>query len=283
MSKKTGKQDTAALAVRLERKQAQLKEARLRLRALEAALSENDGVSPFAPTEMPELPEVAGVRMAAVEAGIRYSGRLDVALFEICEGASLAGVFTTSKTRAAPVLWCEERLSALPEAKQEQTKGKQAKGKQAKGPLAIVINAGNANAFTGDNGRQGVEATAKATAKTLGIDAGRVFIASTGVIGEPLPAERITSKLGDLKKFLSPDAWDDAARAIMTTDTYPKLASVTVDIAGAPVTLAGVAKGSGMIAPDMATMLSFLFTDANVSQELLQRLLRDLSEESFNA
>ncbi|MEO1330513.1 MAG: bifunctional glutamate N-acetyltransferase/amino-acid acetyltransferase ArgJ [Pseudomonadota bacterium] len=251
-----------------------LREAQSALAALARKLDPYDGVSPFAPERFPDLPAVPGVTLAAAEAGVRYAGRLDVMLARV-DGApgappSLAGVFTRSATRSAPVLWCEERLAAH-------------QADPGDGPLGLLVNAGNSNAFTGDNGRQGVEATATAAAEALGAPADRVMIASTGVIGEPLPAERITAKLADLSARLTPTAWEPAARAIMTTDTYPKGEAVRITLDGAPVTLVGIAKGSGMIAPDMATMLAFVFTDANIASGPLQQALKNAVGDSFNA
>ncbi len=227
-------------------------------------------VSPLAPAAFPALPAIAGVRFAAAEAGVRYPGRLDVMLAEIAPGASLAGVFTRSATRSAPVLWCEEKLAAL--------QG----GLASDGGFAILVNSGNANAFTGANGRAAVEATVAATATALDIPRDHVFVASTGVIGEPLPAERITAMLDTLRDTLSPDAAERAARAIMTTDTFPKGAVARIDLDGVPVTIVGFAKGSGMIAPDMATMLVYLFTDAAVTPGLLQAMVSRASDATFN-
>ncbi len=227
-------------------------------------------VSPLAPAAFPALPAIAGVRFAAAAAGVRYPGRLDVMLAEIAPGASLAGVFTRSSTRSAPVLWCEEKLAAL--------QG----GLASDGGFAILVNSGNANAFTGANGRAAVEATVAATATALDIPRDHVFVASTGVIGEPLPAERIVATLGTLRDTLSPDAAESAARAIMTTDTFPKGAVARIDLDGVPVTLVGFAKGSGMIAPDMATMLVYLFTDAAVTPGLLQAMVSRASDTTFN-
>ena len=224
-------------------------------------------ISPLAPAGFPALPPVPGVRFAAAEAGVRYKGRLDVMLAELAPGTAVAGVFTKSATRSAPVLWCET-LRARPEPE---------------GAQAILVNAGNSNAFTGSNGREAVEFCAYNAGQTLGIPADNVWIASTGVIGEPLPTDRIYEKLGALKDGLSPDAAEDAARAIMTTDTFPKGASATVEIDGETVTVAGFAKGSGMIAPDMATMLAFVFTDAPVARPALQEMLAQGAETSFNA
>ncbi|MEM9049586.1 MAG: bifunctional glutamate N-acetyltransferase/amino-acid acetyltransferase ArgJ [Pseudomonadota bacterium] len=226
-------------------------------------------VSPLAPPAgFPRLAPIAGVRLAAVEAGVRYAGRPDVMLAEIAPGASIAGVFTRSATRAAPVLWCEEILA-----------GETARPAEATG---ILVNAGNANAFTGAHGRAAVQTTATAAGRALGIPARRVLVASTGVIGEALPAERITAKLQELTAKLSPDGAAEAARAIMTTDTFAKGATRSLMIDGHPVALSGFAKGSGMIAPDMATMLAFVFTDLAVDQALLQRMTQQAAQKTFN-
>ncbi|WP_340110100.1 bifunctional glutamate N-acetyltransferase/amino-acid acetyltransferase ArgJ [Pikeienuella sp. HZG-20] len=225
--------------------------------------------SPFA-RAFPDLPVVKGVRFAAVAAGVRYRGRKDVMLAEIAPGAAIAGVFTRSSTRSAPVDWCRARLAGLEAA-------------APKGPLAIVVNSGNANAFTGGAGMKGVERVAAAAAAAVGGEPAGVFIASTGVIGEPLPAERITAKLDELAAALSPGAGRAAADAIMTTDTFAKGAGRTIDLGGVPVAIAGFAKGSGMIAPDMATMLGFVFTDAPVGRALLQEMVSDGTTISFNA
>jgi glutamate N-acetyltransferase/amino-acid N-acetyltransferase len=224
------------------------------------------GVSPFAPARFPDLPAVRGVRLAAAAAGVRYAGRDDVMLALLPPGATVAGVFTKSRTRSAPVLWCQERVAL-----------------GVGGPAAIVANAGNSNAFTGFNGRIAVERTAAATAAAAGVPAEAVYVASTGVIGEPLPVERIEAVLADLSARAAEGAWEGAARAIMTTDTYPKGAGAVVDLGGTQVRIAGFCKGSGMIAPDMATMLAFVFTDAAVDRALLQDLLARGTERSFNA
>lgn len=225
-------------------------------------------VSPLAPKGgFPKLPVIDGVRFSAVEAGVKYAGRLDVMLAEITAGSTIAGTFTRSKTRAAPVLWCQENL---------------AMGAQA-GGSAILVNSGNANAFTGNNGMSGVEATANSVAKTLGISARNVFVASTGVIGEPLQAERITAKMDALRDALDATNAEDAARAIMTTDTYAKGASASVDLDGVTVQIAGFSKGSGMIAPDMATMLVFVFTDAKIAQPVLQQIVSGATVTTFNS
>lgn len=225
-------------------------------------------ISPLAPKGgFPNLPVIDGVRFAAAEAGVKYQGRLDVMLAEIAEGSAIAGTFTRSKTRSAPVLWCQENL---------------AQGAQA-GGSAILVNSGNANAFTGDNGLSSVEITANAVAETLGVNPRNVFVASTGVIGEPLPAERIISKMGELRAGLDAGNVEDAAKAILTTDTFTKGSSALVDLDGTAVQIAGFAKGSGMIAPDMATMLVFVFTDANINQSVLQEIVSGNTVTTFNS
>ncbi len=228
-------------------------------------------VSPLAPAGgFPDLPVIDGVRFAAVEAGVRYTGRLDVMLAEIAPGSALAGVFTRSSTRSAPVLWCQEKIAALHG------------GGAGEGGFAIVVNSGNSNAFTGGVGRSAVTATVEGTAAALGIPVDHVLVASTGVIGEPLPAERITAKLGELVSGLDENGGERAARAIMTTDTFPKGATATVTLDGTEVRVAGFAKGSGMIAPDMATMLAFVFTDAAVDARVLQAMLARGNDATFN-
>ena len=223
-------------------------------------------VSPLAPKGgFPDLPEINGARFAAVEAGVKYGGRVDVMLAELSPGTVIAGTFTKSKTRAAPVLDCQEKLG----------------GSSDEG-AAIVVNAGNANAFTGSDGIQSVKAIAGHAATILGVPEERVFTASTGVIGETLPHVRITSAFDDLKSALSPSGIAEAAKAIMTTDTFPKGATRTVEIDGETVKIAGIAKGSGMIAPDMATMLVYIFTDAKIEFEDLQPLVSGLCNETFN-
>ncbi len=263
----SGTERPEALAARLAEKRAALAALEAEIAALERRLG--GPVSPLAPAAFPALAPVPGVRLAAEAAGVRYKGRDDVMLAALAEGTALAGTFTRSATRAAPVLWCEARLAALREA--------------APGPRAILVNAGNANAFTGASGTAAVERVAEATGAALGIAPGDVLMASTGVIGEPLPAERIAASLGRLRDGLSETAWEPAARAIMTTDTFPKGATATAVIDGAPVTVSGFAKGSGMIAPDMATMLVFVFTDAAAAPEALQAMVSELTEETFNA
>ena len=220
-------------------------------------------VSPLAPEHVPDLPEIAGVRLAAAATGIRYKGRPDVLLAVFPKGTTVAGSFTTSKSRSAPVDWCVQAL----------------KGGTAR---AVVINAGNANAFTGKAGIATVTAVARATAKILGCKPAEVFQASTGVIGEPLNSAPITAALAGLAAEARPDQWAEAARAIMTTDTFPKVSTVKAKLGGKTVTINGIAKGSGMIAPDMATMLVFIFTDAGVPAKVLQKLLANSVSPSFN-
>ena len=222
-------------------------------------------VSPLAPASFPDLPVIDGVRFAAVAAGVRYKGRTDVMLAELAPGSTVAGVFTRSATRSAPVLDCQAK-NGLPSV----------------GKAAFLVNSGNSNAFTGQAGERSVAAICSAVAEATGIDPMRVFTSSTGVIGEPLPHERITAKLADLNAALTPDALEGAARAIMTTDTFPKGSAAVVTIGGKSVTIAGIAKGSGMIAPDMATMLVYIFTDAQIGHAGLQALLGQITDRTFN-
>ena len=221
-------------------------------------------VSPLAPIHVPEMPEIAGVRLATAAAGIRYKGRTDVLLAVLDKGTAVAGVFTQSKCPSAPVEWCRAKLKAG----------------QAR---ALVVNSGNANAFTGKTGRQSTTLTASIAAKAVGCKAGEVFLASTGVIGEPLDASKFDGVLGTLANDAVPGGWLDAARAIMTTDTFPKVATATVKLGKASITINGMAKGAGMLAPDMATMLAFVFTDAPISAAALQSLLKAGVEDTFNA
>jgi glutamate N-acetyltransferase/amino-acid N-acetyltransferase len=226
-------------------------------------------VSPLAPARFPNLPVIDGVRFATAAAGVRYKNRTDVMLAEICAGATVAGVFTRSSTRSAPVLDCQAKLAALQDG--------------ASGGFAIIVNSGNSNAFTGKAGVATVEAVTTATARMMDVPVGHVFSASTGVIGEPFAPERITHALDQLAESLAPDGAAGAARAIMTTDTFPKGAVAEVILSGVPVRIAGFAKGSGMIAPDMATMLAYVFTDAAVSRHVLQGMLSDQTTRTFNA
>ena len=220
--------------------------------------------SPLAPARFPDLPAVPGVRLATGCTGMRYQGRDDLMLIELAPGSTAAGVFTQSRTASAPVLWSR----------------KVAKRGRAR---AIVANAGNANTFTGRDGEKAVTATADAAAKLAGCRPDDVFIASTGVIGLKMPADKITAILPRLHAELDGGAWPKAAAAIMTTDTFPKGASARASIGGVPVTIAGIAKGSGMIAPDMATMLAFVVTDAKLPAPVLATLLKQGVGPSFNS
>ncbi|WP_298968899.1 bifunctional glutamate N-acetyltransferase/amino-acid acetyltransferase ArgJ [uncultured Roseobacter sp.] len=222
-------------------------------------------VSPLAPDAFPALPVVAGVSFATIAAGVKYQGRADVMLAKLIPGTTIAGVFTTSATRSAPVLDCQAKLGGPCDA-----------------GAAILVNSGNSNAFTGRNGIAAVEAITAATAAACDLPVDRVFTASTGVIGEPLPFEKITAHLQSLAGTLDADAIEPAAQAIMTTDTFAKGAGETLTIGGRTVTIAGIAKGSGMIAPDMATMLVYIFTDAVISQADLQALVSSHNATSFN-
>jgi glutamate N-acetyltransferase/amino-acid N-acetyltransferase len=224
----------------------------------------SSAVSPLAPTDVPEMPQVAGVRLATAAAGIRYKGRTDVLLAVLDPGTSVAGVFTKSKCPSAPVEWCRAKL----------------KGGKAR---ALVVNSGNANAFTGKTGKASTALTGAIAAKALGCKPAEIFLASTGVIGEPLDATKFDGVLDRLAEEVAPDGWMDAAKAIMTTDTFPKVATATVKLGKAKVTINGMAKGAGMIAPDMATMLAFVFTDAPIAPAALQALLKAGVTDSFNA
>jgi len=221
-------------------------------------------VSPLAPKAFPKLPPLAGVRLSTVAAGVRYQQRTDVLLALLAPGTQVAGVFTTSKTASAPVLWCRDKL----------------KGREAR---VLVVNSGNANAFTGRAGQEGVKEIANEAAAVACCRPEEVFMASTGVIGEPLPTQKITKVLSTLVSQGAAGNWRAAADAIMTTDTYPKAATATATIDGVKVTINGIAKGSGMIAPDMATMLSFVFTDANLPASVLQECLSAGVGPSFNS
>ncbi|MBC7952557.1 MAG: bifunctional glutamate N-acetyltransferase/amino-acid acetyltransferase ArgJ [Rhodospirillaceae bacterium] len=220
-------------------------------------------ISPLAPSAFPTMPKLAGVRLTGHECGIRYKGRPDLLLVEMDAGSSVAGVYTRSLTCSAPVDWC---------------KAASAKGKAR----LLVVNSGNANAFTGQAGVDSVERTVAKAAQLLDCKKSEVFVASTGTIGVPLPDDKITDNLAAARAKLKDDAWAEAASAIMTTDTFPKGSTRTAEIDGVTVTINGIAKGAGMIAPDMATMLSFVFTDANLSHDVLQELLSKGADKSFN-
>ena len=219
-------------------------------------------VSPLA-VPLPALPPLAGVRMSATAAGIRYQGRTDVVLMEVAKDSTIAGVFTSNKCPGAPIDWCRTAL----------------KGGKAR---MVVVNAGNANVFTGKAGRDACAATAGAAAQLADCPPKQVFVASTGVIGEVLPHDKLIAVLPALQASLAADNWEAAARGIMTTDTFPKAATREAAIGGTTVRIAGIAKGSGMIAPDMATMLCFVFTDAKIPADALQAMLKKGVDASFN-
>ena len=221
-------------------------------------------VSPLAPKSYPDCPPVEGVRFSTAEAGIRYKGRTDVMLALLDKGTQVAGVFTKSKCPSAPVDWCRAKLA----------------GGKAR---ALVVNSGNANAFTGKNGVSSTKLTAQLAAKATGAPSSEIFLASTGVIGEPLDATKFEGVLDQLVEKAQPKGLLEAAKAIMTTDTFPKIATVTCEIGGVEVRINGMAKGAGMIAPDMATMLSFVFTDAPIAAEALQAMLSKSVAGSFNS
>jgi glutamate N-acetyltransferase/amino-acid N-acetyltransferase len=221
-------------------------------------------VSPLAPKNVPTMPDIAGMRLATAEAGIRYKGRTDVLLAVFERGTTAAGVFTRSKCPSAPVEWCRAKLP----------------GGKAR---ALVVNSGNANAFTGKSGRVATKLTAELAAQAVGCRPGEVFLASTGVIGEPLDGGKFEGVMDGLVAQAAPGGWLDAAKAIMTTDTFPKVATATARLGAATVTINGIAKGAGMIAPDMATMLSFLVTDAPIAAPALQALVDRGVADTFNA
>ena len=247
---------------KLERK---IKALKKELKRKRKGSAKRAAVSPLAPATFPDLPQIAGARFATARAGVRYKGRTDVMLAHLAPGTTLAGCFTRSATRAASILDAQAKI-----------------GQRSDAGAAILVNSGNANAFTGRAGNEAVDAICAAVADALDLPKARVFTASTGVIGEPLPHARITAALPDLVRGLAEDGLPDAARAIMTTDTFPKGAAAQIDLGGAPVRIAGIAKGSGMIAPDMGTMLVYLFTDAAIDQDVAQTLLGRLTDRSFN-
>jgi glutamate N-acetyltransferase/amino-acid N-acetyltransferase len=224
----------------------------------------SSNVSPLAPANISDLPAIDGVRLATAQAGIRYKNRTDVLLAVFDKGTSVAGVFTRSKCPSAPVEWCRARVKA---------------GKAR----ALVVNSGNANAFTGKSGRAATALTAKLASQALACPANDVFLASTGVIGEPLDATKFDGVLQALAGEAAPGRFLDAAKAIMTTDTFPKVATARAKIGRTEVTINGIAKGAGMIAPDMATMLSFIFTDAPIAAPVLHKLLSEGVVDTFNA
>jgi len=221
-------------------------------------------VSPLRPAHAPQMPEIAGVRLATAAAGIRYAGRADVLLVALDKPTSVAGVFTRSKCPSAPVEWCRARIG----------------GGRAR---ALVVNSGNANAFTGKTGRAATRITAELAAKAVGCRPAEVFLASTGVIGEPIDAGKFAGVMNELAAGAAPGRWIEAAEAIGTTDTFPKLATATARLGGAQVKINGIAKGAGMIAPDMATLLAFVFTDAPIAADALRALIARSVVDSFNA
>ena len=223
-------------------------------------------VSPLAPASFPVLPVIEGVKFSTAAAGVKYQGRTDVMLATLIPGTVIAGAFTRSATRSAPVLDCQAKL-----------------GKPSDAGAAILVNSGNSNAFTGKGGVASVEAITDAVAAACDVPQVRVFTSSTGVIGEPLPHDRITAVLKSLAAESKAGGIEDAAKAIMTTDTFPKGSSATVEIDGKTVSISGIAKGSGMIAPDMATMLVYIFTDALIEQDALQTLVAHNNEITFNS
>ncbi|UEM21833.1 bifunctional glutamate N-acetyltransferase/amino-acid acetyltransferase ArgJ [Skermanella mucosa] len=220
-------------------------------------------ISPLAPGDFPWMPAIPGVRLATTNCGIRYQGRDDLMVALLDPGTTVAGVVTRSLTASAPVHWCKKNLAGG-------------------GARAIVVNSGNSNAFTGKAGEAFVQATVEAAATLAGCEPGEVFVASTGVIGQPIPADAIARHLPGLANSFDADGWFPAAKAIMTTDTFAKGVTRTARIGDTAVTINGFAKGSGMIAPDMATMLGFIFTDAAIAAPVLQKLLAEANERSFN-
>lgn len=222
-------------------------------------------VSPLAPAAFPDLPVIKGVEFATAAAGVKYTGRTDVMLAMLAPGSVVAGAFTRSATRSACVLDCQDKI-----------------GGAADGPAAILVNSGNSNAFTGKGGVASVQAITAAVSDICDVPVGRVFTSSTGVIGEPLPHDRIIDVLEGLSRNTDTANIKDAAAAIMTTDTFAKGASAQVEVDGKTVSIAGIAKGSGMIAPDMATMLVYIFTDAQIDQAALQSIVSGANEQTFN-
>ncbi|WP_300518533.1 bifunctional glutamate N-acetyltransferase/amino-acid acetyltransferase ArgJ [Aliiroseovarius sp.] len=232
---------------------------------LKAATTHTHAVAPLAPAGFPALPVIAGARFSAVKAGVKYADRLDVMLAELQPGTAIAGVFTKSSTRSAAVLDCQDKIGSDPAA-----------------GAAIIVNAGNSNAFTGQAGFASVAKITGAVADRIGVPENRVYSASTGVIGEPLDPAILTDCLDELQGTLVPDSLEQAAEAIRTTDTFAKGAKAEVRVGDRLVHIAGIAKGSGMIAPDMATMLVFIFTDAKIDQPVLQQMLGELTDQTFN-
>jgi glutamate N-acetyltransferase / amino-acid N-acetyltransferase len=262
-----GKTDWKAETKALKKKVRKLKEAATGTSA-PVAVKKTKPVSPLAPEGFPKLPAIEGATFAAVEAGVRYLSRKDVMLVHLAPGTTMAGVFTRSSTRSGCVRDCQAKLAMkVP----------------ADAGAAIIVNSGNSNAFTGAAGDKAVAAVTGAVAGALGIPVSRVFSSSTGVIGEPLPHDKITAKVPDLVAALKEDAVEMAAQAIMTTDTFPKGSAATVQGEGGVIQISGIAKGSGMIAPDMATMLVYIFTDAKIGANQLQKMVSRNVDATFNS
>ncbi len=220
--------------------------------------------SPLAPESVPNLPPLAGVQIGTMNSGVRYKGRDDVMVMAFDPGSVMAGVVTKSKTRSAPVEHCVDALAAGGDAR------------------VLVVNAGNANAFTGRAGDVVVQETIKTAAEVFSCSPMAIYVSSTGVIGEPVPQDAIPNSVRALGAKLQPGGWGKAAAAIMTTDTFAKVATETATIGGVDVRLNGIVKGSGMIAPDMATMLGYVCTDADIPQPILQTLLTRAVDKTFN-
>ena len=219
-------------------------------------------ISPLAPAAFPDLPPIAGVRAAVTRAGYKNWERTDLTFVSFAEGTAVAGVTTNSKCPSPEVEWCR---AALPLGRAR----------------ALVVNAGNSNAFTGNRGRAAVEAITARVAGAIGCQPSDVFVASTGVIGVPLPIDKAEAGIDAV--LTAPEAsWEQAAATIMTTDTFTKAATASAMIGGRKVDLVGIIKGSGMIAPDMATMLGFIFTDAAIAPALLQSMLDQANGKSFS-
>jgi glutamate N-acetyltransferase / amino-acid N-acetyltransferase len=221
-------------------------------------------ISPFAPATYPVLPPIKGVEIATIASAIRYANRDDMVLMVFGDKAQVAGVYTRSLTAAAPVQWCRAACES--------------------GAIrAILINSGNANAFTGTQGMRDTRALTECVGRLVGADAQQIMMSSTGVIGEFLPVPRMMDAMPTLYANLGADHWEKAARAIMTTDTFPKMVTRQAELGGVTVTINGISKGSGMIAPDMATMLGYIVTDAAIPASILQPLLSRGTVKTFNA
>jgi glutamate N-acetyltransferase/amino-acid N-acetyltransferase len=271
MAKTDWKSEAKALQKKVKKLKARVmgEETGAVVAAAAAPTKKAKAISPLAPKDgFPNLPVIGGVEFAAVEAGVRYQNRKDVMLVRLAPGTAMAGVFTRSSTRSGCVRDCQTKL---------EMKARVGAG------AAIIVNSGNSNAFTGKIGDEAVAAVTGSVAEALGIPSSRVFSSSTGVIGEPLPYEKITAKVPDLVAALREDAIEMAAHAMMTTDTFPKGAAATVQGEGGVINIAGIAKGSGMIAPDMATMLVYIFTDAKISATALQKMLSRNVDATFNS